>query len=234
MRLKAVIFDVDGTLAETEETHRHAFNRAFAEAWAPWRWSQRDYRALLTTTGGRERIARYLSELDFPPDPTGVAAMHIRKNAFYAEMVEAGDIVPRPGVVRLIDECRRKGVTMAIATTTSRANLDALLRATFAPDAASWFAVIATGEDVTAKKPNPEVYRLVLDKLGLDAADCVAIEDSANGLLAARACAIPTLVTPSIYSIEQDFSGATLVCDSLDDAASPIDLARLERLIAAT
>ena len=230
MPLKAVIFDVDGTLAETEETHREAFNRAFAEAGAPWRWSQRHYAALLTTTGGRERIARYLAELDFPPDPAGVAAMHICKNAIYAEMVEAGAIVPRPGVLRLIEECRSKGITLAIATTTSRSNLDALLRTTFAPDAESWFAAIVTGEDVTAKKPDPEVYRIVLDKLALSPSDCLAIEDSFNGLSAARACGITTIVTPSQYSVGQDFAGAALVCQTLNDDGNAVDVDRLMAL----
>lgn len=231
MPLKAVIFDVDGTLAETEETHRLAFNIAFAEAGKAWNWSEQDYAALLTTTGGRERITRYMAEIGLPPDPATVAAMHVRKNALYAEMVEAGTIVPRPGVERLIYECRSHGVALAIATTTSRSNLDALLRNLFGDSAEKWFAVIVTGEDVIAKKPDPEVYRIALAKLALAPSDCVAIEDTYNGLAAARAAAIATIVAPSLYSRTQDFSGAALLCNNLDGGEPCIDIESLDALL---
>jgi HAD superfamily hydrolase (TIGR01509 family) len=227
MGLKAIIFDVDGTLAETEEAHRRAFNQAFAEAERPWHWSAQDYGALLTTTGGRERIARYMAEIGIEPDPAAVAAMHVRKNAIYAELVAAGAIAPRPGILRLLHQSLNEGVALAIATTTSRANLDALLHHVLEPEAPSWFSVIVAGEDVFAKKPDPEVYQRVLSQLALEPADCIAIEDSQAGLAAARACGIATVITPSHYTAWQDFSGAALVCDSLD---GHVDIARLESL----
>lgn len=226
MRLKALIFDVDGTLAETEEAHRRAFNQTFAEAGHAWHWTQDDYRALLTTTGGRERIARYRAEIALPPDPAAVAALHARKNDIYANLVATGAVAPRPGVLRLIHECREWGIALAVATTTSRANLAALLHHAFAPDAQSWFSVIVAGEDVTAKKPHPEVYQQTLAQLALEPADCIAIEDSEPGLTAARACGIATVVTPSVYTAGQDFAGAALVCDTLDG----VDVAMLESL----
>lgn len=227
--MKAIIFDVDGTLAETEEAHRTAFNRAFAEAGLAWCWSQSDYRALLTTTGGRERIARFMAEHGVQPDPAAIAALHIRKNAIYADLVAGGFVTPRPGVARLIDEARHSGVALAIATTTSRVNLLALLDSVFGPGASGWFAAIVTGEDVAVKKPDPEVYRHALAALALDPHDCVAIEDSRPGLAAARAAGIATIVTPSHYTKGDDFSGAALV---LPDLGDPIGLSVLEGIAA--
>ncbi|TPG39726.1 HAD family hydrolase [Sphingomonas koreensis] len=228
MPLKAIIFDVDGTLAETEETHRRAFNQAFAEAGEPWRWSADDYRALLTTTGGRERIQRYLDEAGISAHPETVRALHARKNALYAAFVAQSAVTPRPGVMRLIEQARARGVMLAIATTTSRANLAALMRYAFGTESAGWFAAMAVGEDVAVKKPDPEVYRRVLSSLALDAAECVAIEDSRNGLDAARACGIATLVTPSFYTQAEAFDGAALVCPDL----AAIDLTMLEAMVA--
>ncbi|WP_295636353.1 HAD-IA family hydrolase [Novosphingobium sp.] len=231
MRLKAIIFDVDGTLAETEEAHRRAFNRAFAEAGLAWRWSEADYAALLTTTGGRERIGRYRAEIGLAPDATTVAALHMRKNEIYAEQLAAGEIESRPGIMRLIRESLDRGVTLAIATTTSRANLDGLLRHVLGPGSETWFPVIVAGEDVAVKKPDPEVYSRALAALGLEPEVCVAIEDSKHGLAAARAAGIATVVTPSRFTSGQDFSAAALVCSDLDQAESRVDLARLDAML---
>ncbi len=233
MRLKAIIWDVDGTLAETEEAHRCAFNQAFAEAGLPWHWSEADYAALLTTTGGRERIARFMAGIGLAPDPALVAALHPRKNAIYANLLAAGAVVPRPGVLRLIGEARTRGIALAIATTTSRANLEALLRHSFGPDADSWFPVIVAGEDVKAKKPDPEAYRQALTGLAREPADCIAIEDSRNGLHAARGCALVTLITPSRYTTSHDFSDAARICGSLDDQPHPVDVDDLDALLMA-
>ena len=232
MRLKAIIWDVDGTLAETEEAHRRAFNQAFAEAGLPWHWSEADCAALLTTTGGRERIARFMAEIGLAPDLALVAALHPRKNAIYADLLAAGAILPRPGVLRLIGEARVRGITLAIATTTSRANLEELLRHSFGPDAEGWFPVIVAGEDVRAKKPDPEAYRQALIGLALEPGDCIAIEDSQNGLLAARACALTTVITPSRYTGSHDFSDAALICSALDDQHHPVDVDGLDALLA--
>ena len=232
MPLRAIIFDVDGTLAETEEAHRRAFNRAFAEAGLAWHWTTANYAALLTTTGGRERIARHMAESGLVPDPGLVAMLHAHKNDHYAAMVAAGEVTPRPGIVRLIARAHDAGLALAIATTTSRANLAALLNHAFDPGLAGRFDAIVAGEDVTRKKPDPEVYHQVLARLSLGAGDCVAIEDSAAGLAAARACGIATVITPSIYTARHDFSGAALVCDSLDGPGDAVDLARLRGIVA--
>lgn len=231
MTLRAIIFDVDGTLAETEEAHRRAFNQAFAEAGKPWRWSPDDYTALLTTTGGRERILRYITEIGLAPDAELIAALHRRKNMIYADLLAQGAVSPRPGVVRLIAEARRCGIALAIATTTSRSNLIALLKSCFGVNPADMFTSIVTGEDVAAKKPDPEVYQRALCDLGLTAAACVAIEDSRNGLKAALSCGIATVVTPSYYTQKQQFPGAAAVYPSLDHDNAIVDVSTLASIL---
>lgn len=221
MALKALIFDVDGTLAETEELHRLAFNRAFEEAGLSWHWDQPLYRRLLKVTGGRERIEAHAAE-------TGSAgvdapALHKRKTAFYKAAMEDSAIRLRTGVGRLIQVGLDSGLALAIATTTSRSNVDALFRATLGLEVLDRFRSVRTGEDVRAKKPDPEVYRLVLEDLGLAAAECVAFEDSANGLRAAKALGIPTVVTPGIYTGNDDFYGADRVLPDLGLLFEPAD-----------
>lgn len=230
MPLEAIIFDVDGTLAETEELHRAAFNRAFAEHGLAWRWSSRRYATLLSTTGGRERIARHMAEIGLPLDPTLVTILHRAKNRIYAGLMGGGEVIPRPGVADLIEEARRRGIRLAIATTTSRSNIAALLEHAFDADASNWFAVIVAGEDVTTKKPHPEVYRRALAGLSLPAHACIAIEDSRNGLQSALACGIPTVVTPSLYTRAEEFAGAALLLGDLGTAPR-VDIDALASLL---
>jgi HAD superfamily hydrolase (TIGR01509 family) len=202
----ALIFDVDGTLAETEEAHRYAFNRAFSEAGLSWTWNQTLYHQLLTVSGGKERI------LAFDPDasPELVAALHSRKNQIYAKMVASGQVSFRPGVESLISSARAQGLKLAIATTATRVNVEALLGARKA-----FFHVIACAEDVRRKKPDPEVYNFVLKRLDEPAAKCLVIEDSLNGLQAARAVGLPVIITPSLYTKGQNFQGALAVLPDL-------------------
>ncbi|MFO1239317.1 MAG: HAD-IA family hydrolase [Sphingomonadaceae bacterium] len=213
MGLKALIFDVDGTLAETEEAHRTAFNRAFAEAGLDWHWTVSDYRYLLGTTGGRERIDHFITwqGLELQNRHERIAALHRTKNSIYAEIVAGGAVKLRPGVEALIEDALATGLQIAIATTTSRSNLEALVKAT--PLARFPFAAIITGEDVTRKKPDPQAYVIALRRLGLSADECLAFEDSANGLNAALGAGLKTVVTPGIYTIGDDFTGATCIVD---------------------
>lgn len=229
MALRALIFDVDGTLAETEEAHRVAFNAAFAEAGHGWSWDVDTYRDLLRVTGGQQRIRHFLDTIAHDTPPEVIAAIHARKNALYAGRMAAGDVALRPGIAKLIDEARRARLKLAIATTTSRANIEVLLTHLFAPETASWFDVIVAGEDVTTKKPHPEVYERTLKKLDLSAREVIAIEDSRNGLLAASACGITTVVTPSIYSAGEDVAGAALICEHLE--LLPVTIAALSDLL---
>lgn len=227
MRLKALIFDVDGTLAETEEVHRAAFNATFAEAGLAWSWSVDDYRDLLRVTGGQQRLRAFADRLGDALTDAAIAALHRRKNAAYADRVAAGEVALRPGVARLIGEARAAGLKLAVATTTSRSNLDALVGRLLGPG--RWFDAVVAGEDVVRKKPDAEVYRRTLAVLALPAAACIAVEDSRNGLDAALACAIATVVTPSRYTTHEDFAGAALIADDLDHPR--VNLATLDALL---
>ncbi|HOX60061.1 MAG TPA: HAD family hydrolase [Verrucomicrobiota bacterium] len=219
--LQALIFDVDGTLAETErDGHRPAFNAAFAELDLSWHWDEALYGRLLDITGGKERIrhfaATHAPELAARGDFEDlVRRLHAAKTAHYVRLVENGRLSLRPGVARLIASARHTGIRLAIATTTSPENVDALLRASLAPEAPDWFAVIGAGDIVPAKKPAPDIYQWVLDRLGLPPAACLAIEDSENGLKSASTAGVRCLVTVNDYTRDQDFSDAWAVRESL-------------------
>ena len=221
-RLEAVLWDVDGTLAETErDGHLPAFNQAFEDEGLPWRWDDARYARLLEVTGGRERLLRDFA--DRPDAPTAAAEreelarrLHRRKNAVYAEIVASGRIPLRPGVLALMDECASRGMAMAITTTTTRASVEALLRRHLGPHWQQRFATLVCAEDVERKKPDPAVFRLAIDRLGLAPASAVAIEDSPNGVIAAHAAACPVIVTRSVYFDGQPVSGALAVGPGLD------------------
>ena len=225
--LKALIFDVDGTLADTErDGHRLAFNAAFREAGLPWQWDVGLYGELLGVTGGKERMAHYA--LKYVPELAGkpgfdnlVRKLHVLKTEYYVQLVEAGRIPLRPGVGRLLREARAAGLSLAIATTTSPENVAALLRASLAPDAESWFEAIGAGDVVPRKKPHPDIYLWVLERLGLSASECLALEDSENGLKAALAAGLPTVVTDGEYTRDHDFSGACAVLSDLGVPEQP-------------
>jgi HAD superfamily hydrolase (TIGR01509 family) len=223
----ALIFDVDGTLADTEELHRQAFNEAFFACGLPWRWSPHLYAALLQITGGKERIAGYVDSLGLPAEQRRaylglIAQIHSSKTRLYRELVELGHLRPRAGVKRLILEARLAGVRLAIASTTSPSNVESLLRASFGADALRWFDAIATGDVVAEKKPAPDIYNLALTMLDVPPERAIAFEDSAIGLRAAKAAGLFTVATPSLWTIGQDFTVADLVLTSLGDPEQPL------------
>lgn len=228
MRLRALIFDVDGTLAETEEAHRRAFNESFANAGMNWHWSVTEYTRLLGTTGGKERIRRYRNETRAAqPSDKEIATLHADKTARYAEILRDEVLELRPGVRDLIDVGRKAGLKIAVATTTSRSNVDALCRSCWGANAGSVFDVIAAGDEVAEKKPAPDVYHLALSRLGLNATRAIAFEDSIPGLGAALSAGLRCVITPSLYTQGQDFTDATWHSRDLTRAELPEPLVHL-------
>jgi len=233
--IKALIFDVDGTLADTErDGHRVAFNQAFAEAGLDWYWDVAIYGQLLKVTGGKERIRHFIENFR-PAIDAGVKldnlipALHQSKTRHFVTLLQSGAIPLRPGVERLLNEARASGLRLAIATTTTPENVTTLLTATLGEESIDWFDVIAAGDVVPEKKPAPDIYLYALQKLGLKASECLAFEDSDNGLLSATGAGLITIVTVNGYTREQDFSAAALVLDQLDEPG--VDLRALYALL---
>ncbi|PLX35791.1 MAG: haloacid dehalogenase [Hyphomicrobiales bacterium] len=223
-RPAALLFDVDGTIAETEDAHRRAFNQAFADFNIDIVWDQKMYRSLLAVAGGKERIRHYLSK----HEPERIAAispqvddLHAVKTRHFRDLAAAGAIALRPGVMRLMAEARTHGIPIAIATTMTRPSLEALFTPILGPGALDRFSAIATGDRVEAKKPAPDIYLLALSTLGLAATDCVALEDSHIGVTAARSAGLPVIATPSLYTDHDDFSAATTVLSDLGEPGAP-------------
>lgn len=247
---KALIFDVDGTLADTErDGHRPAFNDAFAAAGLDWNWDPVRYGELLRVTGGKERIRDFMASEGIQPDPDVeldgfIAGLHRAKTDCYLARLRTGTIPLRPGVLRLLREARAAGIRLAIATTTTPDNVTELLDRAGEPGLRDWFEVIAAGESVPRKKPAPDIYQLVLARLGLAPSDCIACEDSEHGVNSALQAGLRAiLVTLNDYTRDQNFARIPLVVDQLGEPDAPpriltgtlggstcVDLAALDRL----
>jgi HAD superfamily hydrolase (TIGR01509 family) len=211
----ALIFDCDGVLADTErDGHRPAFNQAFAEAGLDVVWDEEEYGRRLQIGGGKERIASVID------DPEQVLALHKRKTALYKEIVHAGKLPARPGIARIVDEAIAAGWTLAVASTSAEESVRAVLEHAVGEANASHFSVFA-GDIVPAKKPDPAIYTLTLEQLGLTPADAIVIEDSRNGLRAAVGAGLRCVVTVSSYTADEDMSEAVLVVTSLGDPGEP-------------
>ena len=224
--LRALIFDVDGTIAETEEAHRAAFNAAFKHFHLDWRWDRPLYKSLLKVTGGKERM-RHFAEQHRPGEANEIvpliADIHAVKTEIFGGIVASGSVKPRPGVVELMKDAQANGIKLAIATTMGRPSLDALLPKILAEDCYEWFATIATGDRVAKKKPAPDLYDLALKELSIAPEQAIAIEDSAVGLQAALTAGIATVITPSSYTADDVFEGATAVIPELTSDLSAVD-----------
>ncbi len=216
MTLKALIFDVDGTLAETEEAHRAAFNAVFERHSLGWHWTMADYRQLLKTTGGKERMRAHQQGLSSKLSAAAIAELHKEKTAIYGEILARGELELRPGVDAMIKAGRAAGLRIAVATTTNTPNVEALAQCCWGVSADQIFDVVAAGDQVKAKKPAPDVFNLALERLGLTPGECVGFEDSLNGVHSALGANLRVVVTPSIYTDDQDFSAAHLVRPSLE------------------
>jgi HAD superfamily hydrolase (TIGR01509 family) len=222
----ALIFDVDGTLADTErDGHRVAFNRAFADAGLDWHWSVEHYGDLLEIAGGKERIQYYVKtekpEFQVSDLPDFAATLHAAKTQHYQQLLQENIIPLRPGVKRLILEARSQSFRLAIATTSRLENVLSLLAIALAPESADWFEIIAAGDIVLHKKPAPDVYQYVLQQTQLRPEDCLVFEDSYQGLQAALGAGLKTVITLNDYTRDHDFTGASLVLSHLGEPDLP-------------
>ncbi|WP_370692139.1 HAD-IA family hydrolase [Hydrogenophaga sp.] len=228
--MNALIFDVDGTLADTESVHLEAFNHAFRQEGLDWHWSTEQYTQLLDISGGKERMLHHWRTVD--PDMKEVDAgaltdtinrLHEIKTAYYENAVNSGAVTLRPGVLALMNEARGQGLQLAIATTTSPVNIAALMRSAIGLDWRSHFLAVGDASNAPIKKPHPQVYLKVLADMGMSAPECVAFEDSSNGLRAATAAGLDTVITPNSFTAHHDFKGALRVVPDL----SQVNVARL-------
>lgn len=225
--LKALLFDVDGTLADTErDGHRVAFNAAFDEYKTGWHWDVDLYGKLLAVTGGKERIkfyaAEYLNNGNLPDNfEQLVPELHAAKTRHYTQLLSTGAIPLRPGIERLLKEARNDDLRLAITTTTTPDNVTALLEHTLGRDSLDWFEVIAAGDIVPAKKPASDIYDFALNEMKLAPHDCLAFEDSHNGILSSMGAGIPTIITVNDYTRDHDFNNALLVLDTLGEPDQP-------------
>ena len=234
--LQALIFDVDGTLADTEQVHLAAFNHAFAEIGLDWVWDEARYTELLNISGGKERILHYwqqvnpdIKALDAQALSDHIEQIHALKTAAYEQAVNSGAVSLRPGVLKLMDEALAAGLQLSIATTTSPVNIAALMRHAIGADWRLNFSAIGDASTAPIKKPHPQVYLQMLEALGLPAKACLAFEDSNNGLRAARAAGLATVITFNRFTQQHDFTGALRVVADL----SGVNLARLRQWHAA-
>lgn len=228
MTLKAIILDFDGTIADTErDGHRVAFNQAFLDYGLNWFWTIHQYQKLLKVNGGEERIQSYIDDL--PPNVRNALSSSLAKDLYgiktkhYLDMLRQNGGIPfRPGILRIIHEAMNKGIKLAIATSSTQENVTALLKSRLGHDALSWFDVIATSNQVVSKKPHSRVYQYVLQALEMAPTECIAIEDSPDGLTASLGANLKTLITFNHYTHDDVFTGAVAVLPHLGEVDLPV------------
>ena len=229
--LNALIFDVDGTLADTErDGHRVAFNSAFNQFGFNWYWDEPTYGELLAVTGGKERMRHYYDHYGVARDIAEdfkqrldelIPQLHQAKTHYYTRLLSLGEIPLRTGVERLLNEARERGLRLAIATTTTPQNVTALLEHTLGRESIDWFEVIAAGDIVPAKKPAPDIYHYALEKMQISPQECLAFEDSGNGIRSSVDAGLTTVVTVNDYTREHDFADAAIVLDHMGEPDRP-------------
>jgi beta-phosphoglucomutase-like phosphatase (HAD superfamily) len=234
-KLQALLFDVDGTIADTEELHRQSFNHAFLRSNLKWEWTPALYAELLAISGGHDRLAAYIDRLDVPADERErlrrlIPHIHHTKTHEFGMRLEERSLQPRPGVVRLIEEASAAGIKIGFASTSAWTNVSALVAAVFGPATRFEIGAIAGADMVARRKPAPDVYQLLLGMLRVPAEACIAFEDSANGVAAAHAAGIFVVATPTRWTAAQDFSRADLVLPTLGDPAAMLGLDDAARL----
>lgn len=234
---KALIFDCDGVLADTErDGHRVAFNRAFAKKNYVTEWDVELYGELLKVSGGKERMRHYFDSYGWPDDVTDKDALlkelHRLKTDFFMEIIESGQLPLRPGVARLVDEAITANVKLAVCSTSHERAVNLVVERLLGPQRKARFAAILAGDVVSKKKPDPAIYNLALYRLGLEPSECVVVEDSRNGLLAAKAAGMHCIVTTNGYTKDEDFAEAGLVVSELGDEPNiQVTLQEIRRIV---
>ncbi len=220
--MKAIIFDCDGVLVDTErDGHRVAFNRAFAALGLGVEWDVPTYGELLLISGGKERMRHYFDQHGWPAGRAEsqdelITALHRTKTDLFTDIIASGQLPLRPGIRRIVDEAIAAGVRLGVCTTSNAKAIDGVLDL-LGPERKARFEFVHAGDVVSKKKPDPEIYELAKSSLQLPASECIVIEDSRNGLLAATGAGLACLITTSAYTTEEDFSGAVGVVSELGD-----------------
>lgn len=220
--LKALVFDCDGVLADTErDGHRVAFNQAFARRGYDIAWDVDLYGELLKVAGGKERMRHYFEMNGWPADDEDpdalIKELHRSKTDLYMQIIESGQLPLRPGVARVVDEAIADGILLAVCSTSNERSVNLVVERLLGPTRKERFQAILAGDVVSKKKPDPEIYTLARERLGVRGHECVVVEDSRNGLLAAKAAGMYCVVTTNGYTVHEDFTEADAVFPELGD-----------------
>lgn len=233
MQLSAVFFDVDGTIAETEDMHRKSFNESFKEFNLDWFWDKAIYKELINVGDGSERIKHYIKRawpemMEYKNLTKYINSIHKVKSEIFEDHISESDIKIRPGVLRLIKELKTKGKRIVIVSSSSEKSLLKLFKQGLDIDPKLYFDLIAHGGCTKNKRPSPEIYEWSLEKLRLPSQACVAIEDSLRGVMSAKNANLNVLVTPSIFTQDEDFSLADVVVSDLGELKNPFKVIKGE------
>lgn len=224
--MEALIFDCDGVLVDTErDGHRVAFNRAFEQLGLDLTWDEELYGELLKVSGGKERMRYYFNETGWPDQAEGredefIKEAHALKTSIFMDIIEGGELKLRSGVKRMVDEALDDGLRLGVCSTSNQRSVNLVVETMLGPDRKQEFDFILAGDIVSEKKPDPEIYNMALDRLDVPAEKCVVIEDTRNGLLAAKGAGMRCLITKSVYTAGEDFTEADRVVDELGDPPS--------------
>ena len=222
MSIKAVFFDQDGVIIDTErDGHRVSFNMTFKEFGFADEWDVEYYHELLQIAGGKERMRHHWKTKGFSKPLTEeeidnlVKEMHKRKTALFVELIETGKLPLRPGIHRFMKEAMEAGLKVAVCTTSNEKAAKAVTEKVLSDIK---FDLVLAGDVVQNKKPDPEIYNLALSKLGLKPEEVFVVEDSKNGVKAAKAAGMKVIVTTNHYTEKEDVDAGDVIVSCLGDA----------------